>query len=475
MSDRPRILVIDNNADFCRSIELLLSTLNAEIVMAPIGRIALTLLAEKHFDLILLEVMLPDVNFADIIAYIQDSNVDSFIVLMSKNFHKGTLRYCLQRNVYGLLQKPFDLTQLLTIVQTALQQQMDQQLSKKQSGWGTANRGSRRDRRHLWKDRRLIKDPWYSGPERRSGRDRRTRRDNMRPCTVGNRLSHAAADLSIVKRTYARLFEKFWPRRTSLVQEKRQHARVNVSWPLTIKGFLGAMRGKMRNLSPGGAFICAATFLKRGEIFSIKIDRGSVSDRGVALLAKVVRSGVHCLDDIKYPYGVAVEFVRVSDDDRQILCTFISQRLKEVATGSEIGFIEEPREGEDDMTQEKGSMELIANPSFYPVMKVMWREAGAQDIFEATTPLNKELWIELATECRNRAAAIDVSQKMITCLNLVADMIMSEINSEDRRERNREAYNLFADFIAEIATRTDLDKTRKAQMIHERAHQLKID
>jgi len=230
----------------------------------------------------------------------------------------------------------------------------------------------------------------------------------------------------------------------------------------------------MKNVSAGGAFICAANFLERREILSVKIDRGSVSDRGVALLAKVVRSGVHCVDDINYPYGVAVEFVRVSDDDRQILCTFISQRLKEVATGSEIGFIKEPKEGKGDMTEEKRSMELIVNPNSYPVVKVMWREAGAQDIFETTMLFNKEVWFKLATEFRNHAAAIDPSQKMVSCLNLIADMIMSEINAEDRRERNREAYHLFADFIAEIDARTDLDRTRKAQMIHDRAHQLRI-
>jgi CheY-like chemotaxis protein len=475
MSDRPHILIIDNNAELCKSIELLLSRLNAEIVMAPNGRMALTLLTEKHFDLILLEVMLPDVNFAAIIDYIQNSKVDSFIVLMSRNLPKETIRHCLQRKVYGLLQKPFDLTQLLKLVQTALQQRMDHELSERQSGWGTATKGSRGDRRYLWKDRRLIKDPWYCGPERRSGRDRRTREHNMRPCIVADRLSHLATDLNIVKRTYGRLFEKFWPRRTSLVQEKRQHARVNVGWPLTIKGFSGTIRGRMKNVSAGGAFICAANSLKRGEMFSVRIDKRAVSDRGMALLAKVVRSGIHCLDDIKYPYGIAVQFVRVSDDDRRLLGSFISQQLEEFATGGEIGFIEEPREGEDDMTEEKESMELIVNPNSYPVMKVRWREPGAGDIFQATTPLNREVWLKLATECRSRAGAMDASQKLISCLSLFADMIMSEISSEDRRERNREAYNLFADFIADINSRTDLDKTRKAQMVHDRAHQLKID
>lgn len=474
MLDRPHILIIDNNAAVCKSIQEFLGKLNVEIVMAPSGLVAMTVLAEKQFDLILLEIMLPDVNFSSIIDYVHNSSVDSLIVLMSNNLPAEMVQHCLQRKVYGLLQKPFDLTQLLTIVQTALQQRLDRQVSGKHRGGHAPNRSSCPDRRNLWKDRRLTKDPWYCGPERRSGRDRRARKHNMRPCIAGTRLSHPPADVGVVKRTYGRLFQKFRPRRTSLVQEKRQHARVNVGCPLTIKGFFGAMRGKMKNISAGGAFICAVSFLKRGEMLSVKIDRGSVSDRGMALLAKVVRSGVHCVDDIKYPYGVAVEFVRVSDDDRQMLCTFISQRLEEVATGSEIRFIEEPREGEDDMTEDKGSIELIANPNTYPVMKVMWREAGAADIFEATTPLNKEVWLKLATECRSRATAMDASQKMIACLNLIADMIVSEIHSEERRERNREAYNLFADFIAEINARTDLDKTRKAQMIHDRAHQLKI-
>jgi CheY-like chemotaxis protein len=475
MSDRPHILVIDNDPELCKSIELLFSRLNVEIIMAPDGLVAMNLLSERHFDIILLEIMSPYVNFSEIIDYIQRSNLESFIVLMSRHLPEETIKHCVGRNVYGLLQKPFDLTQLLTIVQNAFRQQMDRQLSRNQNEWDPTDRGPRGDRRHLWKDRRLIKDPWYCGPERRSGRDRRTREHNMRPCIVADRLSHLATDLNIVKRTYGRLFEKFWPRRTSLVQEKRQHARVNVGWPLTIKGFSGTIRGRMKNVSAGGAFICAANSLKRGEMFSVRIDKRAVSDRGMALLAKVVRSGIHCLDDIKYPYGIAVQFVRVSDDDRRLLGSFISQQLEEFATGGEIGFIEEPREGEDDMTEEKESMELIVNPNSYPVMKVRWREPGAGDIFQATTPLNREVWLKLATECRSRAGAMDASQKLISCLSLFADMIMSEISSEDRRERNREAYNLFADFIADINSRTDLDKTRKAQMVHDRAHQLKID
>jgi hypothetical protein len=58
--------------------------------------------------------------------------------------------------------------------------------------------------------------------------------------------------------------------------------------------------------------------------------------------------------------------------------------------------------------------------------------------------------------------------------NLAADLILSEIRAEEKRERNREAYDSFGDFVANISNRTDLDTIRKAQMIHDKACELKL-
>ena len=129
------------------------------------------------------------------------------------------------------------------------------------------------------------------------------------------------------------------------------------------------------------------------------------------------------------------------------------------------------------MVEEKGSMELVVNPDLYPVVKLIWKNAATQDkALEAATPLHKEVWIELANDCKDRAAKIDAfsSQELASGLNLVADLIMGEVNAEEKRERNRATYDSFADFVAEINARTNLDKTRKAQFIHDRASQLKL-
>jgi hypothetical protein len=95
---------------------------------------------------------------------------------------------------------------------------------------------------------------------------------------------------------------------------------------------------------------------------------------------------------------------------------------------------------------------------------------------EATSPLHKEVWLNLANDCKQHASQIDAfaSQELISALNLFADSIMSEIHAEEKRERNRDAYQAFADFVAQISSRSDLDSVRKAQMIHDRAAELRL-
>jgi hypothetical protein len=252
---------------------------------------------------------------------------------------------------------------------------------------------------------------------------------------------------------------------------------VNVSWPLTIKGFLGTTRGRMKDVSLGGALICAGDFLKLGEMFSVKIDRGAVSHQALSLLARVVRAGIHCIDDLGYPYGAAVEFIRISDDNRRILADSISKILTGPDPALTSSIAERSGEGGESMVAEKGFMELVIKPDLYPVMRLVWQESATKDqIVEATTPVHKDAWLRLAKEFKDRAAQIDVysSQQLVSGLNLVADLIMAEIYAEEKRERNRAVYDSFADFVAGITARTDLDKTRKAQIIHERAAQLKL-
>ena len=179
-----------------------------------------------------------------------------------------------------------------------------------------------------------------------------------------------------------------------------------------------------------------------------------------------------------YPYGVAVNFCRLSSHNRAFLSAFtaISALLAEIMPS--IQTTEQEEQKGKTMQKEKDGMRIVVNPESYPAIKVIWRDDKGQEetTYEATAPLHKDLWSHLEEECRERASVIDVSSgnDLAVNLRLFADLIHKEIDAEGKRERNRSAYEYFSDFVSTIIARTDLDNIRKAQIIHDKAGELRL-
>jgi len=134
--------------------------------------------------------------------------------------------------------------------------------------------------------------------------------------------------------------------------------------------------------------------------------------------------------------------------------------------------------GQSEGLESRASIQLLVNPRLHPVAKLVWAEAPAQDgVFEATVPLRKEVWLDVAKYCKQHAEQLEVPgpYELANTWNRVADLIMSQIIADEKRQRNREIYGSFADFVAAVSARTDLDKAHKAQIIHEKACQLTLD
>jgi hypothetical protein len=120
----------------------------------------------------------------------------------------------------------------------------------------------------------------------------------------------------------------------------------------------------------------------------------------------------------------------------------------------------------------------VIDPYLYPVARLGWTGARSQDgEFGAIITLRREVWLDVAKCCRQRVDQVDVTgpHDLASSWNRVADLIMSEIAVDEKRQRNRGAYGSFADFVAAVSARTDIDKARRAQIIHEKACELKLD
>jgi CheY-like chemotaxis protein len=117
---RRRVLVIDDEAMICRAIEQVLSD-NHDVQIAMTGADALALVASSTFDVILCDVMMPDMNGHQLYRRIaaQYPGLERRFVFMT-----GALAPAIAKALEDLpnpwLAKPFQVEQVLALVDQAL-------------------------------------------------------------------------------------------------------------------------------------------------------------------------------------------------------------------------------------------------------------------------------------------------------------------------------------------------------------------
>ena len=116
------ILIVDDDPNILKLEQVILSKRGYDVTPAQGGKECLALLAERDFDVILLDVMMPDVDGYTVCRKIRaDARFDDTPVIfltakgggeaLSEGFDAGAAMY---------ISKPFTASKLLEMVQTAL-------------------------------------------------------------------------------------------------------------------------------------------------------------------------------------------------------------------------------------------------------------------------------------------------------------------------------------------------------------------
>jgi len=261
-------------------------------------------------------------------------------------------------------------------------------------------------------------------------------------------------------------------------QENRLHPRVKVNWPVTIKTREGPITGVIKDISAGGAFVSGWKRLKPNEESHAPNYHSSTSKLRLLIDAKVIRQDTERLDNETMFLGMGIQFTRLSSEARDIISTLVSTYLKKEAFDAE-SYLEQPVCEESKMLKEHSqSIKVKIKPSAYPMIKLHWKQQSEykHDGLETDVLFPRELWENIAKACDKIAHAMGAfnSPKVRKALTLMADRIMAEIDAEDRRLSYKESYESFFDFVDAINNRTDLDRVRKAQLIHEKALQIQL-
>ena len=117
-----KILIVEDEEKLARFIELELKHEGYEVVKASNGRTGLEIAEKGHVDLILLDIMLPEINGLEVLRRIRRSSDIPIIML--------TARDAVMDKVSGLdagaddyITKPFAIEELLARIRTALKRE----------------------------------------------------------------------------------------------------------------------------------------------------------------------------------------------------------------------------------------------------------------------------------------------------------------------------------------------------------------
>ena len=122
--DGPAILVVDDNEDNCYTLTRRLKRQGYDnVATAGHGRQALELLAARPFDLVLLDVMMPDMNGYEVLETMKaDPGLRGIpVVMISALDEVDSVARCIELGADDYLAKPFDPTLLRTRVRDCLE------------------------------------------------------------------------------------------------------------------------------------------------------------------------------------------------------------------------------------------------------------------------------------------------------------------------------------------------------------------
>jgi CheY-like chemotaxis protein len=118
---QPNILIVDDEIELARAAKEFLFSKGYSVKVALKGANALRLLQAHSFDLLLLDINIPDVSGINIIRALKELRANpGRVIVVSGNTSEGIIDRCQREGVFNYLFKPVNPTFMLSEIQRAL-------------------------------------------------------------------------------------------------------------------------------------------------------------------------------------------------------------------------------------------------------------------------------------------------------------------------------------------------------------------
>jgi len=121
--DEPKILIIDDNPGICQTLEYILTEKEYLPSSVNSGKKAIKAVADKFFNLVLIDLNLPDMPGIDVLKKIKELSPDTEAIIITGHASLDTAVQAMHDAAFSYVTKPIEMDYLLTIITRALERQ----------------------------------------------------------------------------------------------------------------------------------------------------------------------------------------------------------------------------------------------------------------------------------------------------------------------------------------------------------------
>jgi len=107
------VLLVDDNRTLCKTMSYILERKGYEVQIAGDGDAAIERVKEQAFDLILMDIKMPDLSGVETYRRIKDIRPDITVLMMTAYAVPDLVQAALREGAIAVIYKPFDMEDLL--------------------------------------------------------------------------------------------------------------------------------------------------------------------------------------------------------------------------------------------------------------------------------------------------------------------------------------------------------------------------
>jgi len=118
---KPKILVVDDEKGIREGCREVLTLESFEVVLAENGELGLRMIEEEHFDVVLLDLMMPGISGFDVLSHIKALHPDTSIIVITGYATVEHSIEAMKNGAFDFIPKPFSPAQLRVVVSKAIE------------------------------------------------------------------------------------------------------------------------------------------------------------------------------------------------------------------------------------------------------------------------------------------------------------------------------------------------------------------